>query len=311
VNNNAAAVLLVLSTLAQGHEVVVSRGELVEIGGSFRIPDVMASAGARLREVGTTNRTHLKDYAAAIGPDTAMLMKVHPSNYQVVGFTASVELSELAALGARHAIPVIEDLGAGALIDLSVFGLPREPIVRERVAAGAALVTFSGDKVLGGPQAGIIVGRRDLVARLKANQLWRALRCDKLGLAALAATLRLYQQSRQLTAELPTLRILLRAPGHLEEVANRARELLKERLADDFQLTVVACGASIGSGSLPGAQLESRAVQISHPVISAATIAAAFRRAGVIGRIHDGSFLLDVRTIEDPAILAVSPQFIP
>jgi len=309
VNNNAAAVLLVLNTLAENREVVVSRGELIEIGGSFRLPDVMVRAGARLREVGATNRTHPQDYAAAIGPETALLMKVHPSNYQIVGFTAAVELAQLVELGRAHKLEVVEDLGAGALIDMSVYGLPREPIVRERIAAGAGLVTFSGDKLLGGPQAGIIVGRRALVAKLKANPLWRALRCDKLRLAALEATLQLYLRSRDLAAELPTLRLLCREPAELELVADRARAILAERLGAAFTLEVVTSAASIGSGSLPAAQLESRALRITHAALGANEIAAAFRRAKVIGRIHDGAFILDLRVIEDPALLAVTPHF--
>ncbi len=309
VNNNAAAVLLVLNTLAAGREVIVSRGELIEIGGAFRIPDVMARAGARLREVGTTNRTHPQDYATAIGPDTALLMKVHPSNYQMVGFTSAVDLAQLVELGRTHDVEVVEDLGAGALIDLSAYGLPREPIVRERVAAGAALVTFSGDKLLGGPQAGIIVGRRKLIERLKENPLWRALRCDKLRLAALEATLRLYLRSRDLAAELPTLRLLCREPAELEILARRAQALLAERMPAEFRLDVVASAASIGSGAQPAVQLESRAVRITHPTLSPDEIAGAFRRARIIGRIHDGAFLLDLRAVEDPALLAVTPRF--
>ena len=308
VNNNAAAVLLALNSIADGREVIVSRGELIEIGGSFRIPDVMGRSGARLREVGTTNRTHPQDYAAAIGPETAMLLKVHPSNYRIVGFTAEVSLAELVEIGDAHQIPVMEDLGAGALIEMAQYGLPREPLVAARVAAGAGLVTFSGDKLLGGPQAGLIVGRRDLVARLKANPLRRALRCDKLTLAALAATLRLYLRSADLGTDLPTLRLLRRTPAELEKVATRARALLVERLGADFAIAVVVSASEIGSGALPAEEIESRALRITHREHSPDAIAALFRHARppVIGRITDGAFHLDLRTVEDPAELAVA-----
>ncbi|HZC46690.1 MAG TPA: L-seryl-tRNA(Sec) selenium transferase, partial [Candidatus Acidoferrum sp.] len=215
VNNNAAAVVLALNSLAEGREVIVSRGEMIEIGGSFRLPDVMAKSGAIIREVGTTNRTHPKDYAEAIGPQTALLLKVHPSNYRVVGFTSEVTLEDLVEIGRARGIDVMEDLGAGALIDLTAYGVPREPIVRERIAAGAAVVTFSGDKLLGGPQAGVIVGTRTAIDRIKRNPLKRALRCDKLTLAALAATMRLYLRSGDLGSELPTLRILGRTVSEI------------------------------------------------------------------------------------------------
>ena len=309
VNNNAAAVLLVLNTLAAGREVIVSRGELIEIGGSFRIPDVMVRAQARLREVGTTNRTHPRDYSEAINPATALLMKVHPSNYQIVGFTAQVDLAELAAIGRAHQLHVIEDLGAGALVDLSAYGLPREPIVGERIAAGAALVTFSADKLLGGPQGGIVVGRRDLVKQLKANPLWRALRCDKLRLAALEATLRLYRRSKDLRNDLPTLRLMSRKPAELEQVAQRARDLLAERLGVGFTIQIVESGAQIGSGAQPAERIASRALRITHAALTSSAIATAFRRARVIGRITDDAFLLDMAAIEDPAVLAVTPDF--
>jgi L-seryl-tRNA(Ser) seleniumtransferase len=308
VNNNAAAVLLALNSIADGREVIVSRGELIEIGGSFRIPDVMARSGAQLREVGTTNRTHPGDYAAAIGPDTAMLLKVHPSNYRIVGFTAEVSLPEMVEIANAHNLPVMEDLGSGALIDMTLYGLPREPLVSARIAAGAGLVTFSGDKLLGGPQAGLIVGRRDLIERLKANPLKRALRCDKLTLAALAATLRLYLRSSDLGADLPTLRLLRRTPAELENTAFRAREILAERLGTDFTIEVVVSASEIGSGAMPAEEIESRALRITHPEHSPDSIAAMFRHARppIIGRITDDAFQLDLRTVADPADLAVA-----
>src|SRR5881275_735417 len=258
VNNNAAAVLLALNTLAEGGEVIVSRGELVEIGGSFRIPDVMAKSGARLREVGTTNRTHADDYRRALGPSTALLLKVHTSNYRVVGFTAAVELGELVAIGREAGVPVMEDLGSGALVELAEYGLPREPVVRERVAAGADLVTFSGDKLLGGPQAGIVVGRRELVARLAENPLRRALRPDKLTLAALGATLRLYRESPDLPAALPALRWLTRPLAELEAVGRAAAPLLARRLGEGYRVTLVPSECEVGSGAVPALPLPSR-----------------------------------------------------
>jgi L-seryl-tRNA(Ser) seleniumtransferase len=308
VNNNAAAVLLALNSLAAGREVVVSRGELIEIGGSFRLPDLMEHSGARLREVGTTNRTHPADYERAIGPDTALLFKVHPSNYRVVGFTAEVGLAELVEIGRRHGIDVVEDLGSGALIDLGRLGLPREPLVAERIAAGAALVTFSGDKLLGGPQAGVAVGRRALVKRMRTNALRRALRCDKLTLAALEATLRLYLRAGDLAATLPTLRYLSRTTGELELIAERACEILAGRLGGDFRLEVVAALSQIGSGAQPTEEILSRAVRVTHPQLAPEAIAAMFRaaRPPVIGRIADHAFLLDVRAVDDASAFAVS-----
>jgi L-seryl-tRNA(Ser) seleniumtransferase len=307
VNNNAAAVLLALNTLAAERDVVVSRGELVEIGGAFRLPDVMAKSGARLREVGTTNRTHAEDYRRALGPATVLLLKVHTSNYRVVGFTAAVDLPALVAIGREAGVPVMEDLGSGALADLSAYGLPAEPVVRDRIAAGADVVTFSGDKLLGGPQCGIVVGRADLVARLAENPLRRALRPDKLTLAALAATLRLYRQSPDVAAALPTLRWLTRPLADVEAVASAAAPLVRARLGDGYRVDVVASECEVGSGAAPTAALESRALAVDHPKLSPERIAARFRGATppVIGRIHDGRFLLDVRTIADPAELAV------
>ncbi len=305
VNNNAAAVVLALNSMAEGREVVVSRGEMIEIGGSFRLPDVMAKSGARLREVGTTNRTHRGDYADAIGPETALLLKVHPSNYRVVGFTSEVTLEDLVEIGRERGVDVMEDLGSGALVDLEQFGLPREPIVRERIEMGAAIVTFSGDKLLGGPQAGVIVGRREAIERIKRNPLKRALRCDKLTLAALSATLRLYLRSRDIGAELPTLRILGRKVSEIAAMAPRAREILLERLGVEYRVEIVDASSQVGSGALPVKELETVALRVTHREKSANAIAAMFRRARIIGRIVDDSFQLDLRAIEDPAVFAV------
>jgi L-seryl-tRNA(Ser) seleniumtransferase len=305
VNNNAAAVVLALNSLADGREVVVSRGEMIEIGGSFRLPDVMAKSGAVLREVGTTNRTHRSDYADAIGPATALLLKVHPSNYRVVGFTSEVTLEDLVEIGRERGVEVMEDLGSGALIDLEEFGLPREPVVRERVAAGAGVVTFSGDKLLGGPQAGIIVGRRDLIERIKRNPLKRALRCDKLTLAALSATLRIYLRSKDIGSELPTLRILGRSKSEIAAMAPRAREILVERLGAEYRVEIVDATSQVGSGAMPVKELDTVALRVTHPRRSANAIAAMFRRARIIGRIVEDSFQLDLRTVEDPALFSV------
>ena len=302
VNNNAAAVLLALNALAEGREVVVSRGELIEIGGSFRIPDVMAKSGALLHEVGTTNRTHADDYAAAITPQTALLLKVHTSNYRIVGFTSEVPLEALVAIGHARNVPVMEDLGSGALIDLSVYGLPKEPVVAERICMGADLVTFSGDKLLGGPQAGIIVGRRELVARLRRNPLKRALRCDKLTLAALAATLRLYRTAPDLRTALPTLRWLTRPLSEMEAVGKEAQPALQAALGEGFVVALVDSESAIGSGALPVANLSTKAISITHPAIGADKIAQLFRSADppIIGRIQAGRFLLDLRGIFRP-----------
>jgi len=307
VNNNAAAVLLAVAALAAGREVVVSRGELVEIGGSFRMPEVMALSGARLREVGTTNRTHPDDYRHAVGAQTGLLVKAHTSNYRIVGFTASVDLAELVAIGRAAAVPVLEDLGSGALVDLAVHGLPREPVVRERIAAGADVVTFSGDKLLGGPQAGLIVGRADLIARLAQHPLRRALRPDKLTLAALAATLRLYREAPDLREVLPVLRWLTRPLGDMEAIGHATADALAGRLGPGHVVTVVRSEAEAGSGALPATPLESRALAVAHPDRSPEEIAARFRaaRPPVLGRIHEGRFLLDLRGVFAPADLLV------
>lgn len=305
VNNNAAAVLLCLNTLAEGREVVVSRGELVEIGGSFRIPDVMTKSRAVLREVGTTNRTHAADYDAAIGERTALLLKVHTSNYRIVGFTSTVELADLAAVGRERGVPIMEDLGSGALVDLSRYGLPREPVVAERLRAGADLVTFSGDKLLGGPQAGIVVGRADLVDAINRNPLKRALRCDKLTLAALAATLRLYRTDPDLAAALPTLRWLTRPPAEMRAVGTAAVARLREFLGQEYVVEIVESQSEIGSGALPVESLPTLAVSVTHAAIGSQDIARRFRNAAtpIVGRIQAGRFLLDLRGIFDPGDL--------
>ena len=303
VNNNAAAVLLMLAATASGREVVVSRGELVEIGGAFRIPDVMRQAGCQLHEVGTTNRTHAKDYRQAVNDNTALLMKVHTSNYSIEGFTKAVDEAELAAIGRELDIPVVADLGSGSLVDLSQYGLPKEPMPQEMIAAGVSLVSFSGDKLLGGPQAGIIVGKRALIARLQSHPLKRALRADKMTLAALEATLRLYQHPEVLTERLPTLRLLTRPAEEIRRLAERLLPDLAAHYAD-FAVSVAACQSQIGSGSLPVDRLPSAALTFTpHDGRGSRLEALAARWRAlpcpVIGRIYDGRLWLDLRCLED------------
>ncbi len=308
VNNNAAAVLLTLNSLAREKEVPVSRGELVEIGGSFRIPEIMAQSGCKLVEVGSTNRTHLRDYQQAIGEKTALLMKVHTSNYEIKGFTSSVTDQELAELASSRHIPFVTDLGSGTLVDLSPFGLPHEPTAQEAIDAGADIVTFSGDKLLGGPQAGIIIGKRELIATIKANPLKRALRIDKMTMVALAEVLNLYKDPDRLCDRIPTLRYLARSVQEIEEMAREILPSLLPVLSNYATVDIVGVQSQIGSGSLPLELLPSKAIRIQPHKPSdkqLQQITKAFRHlpTPVIGRIHDGELLFDLRTMEQPADL--------
>jgi L-seryl-tRNA(Ser) seleniumtransferase len=298
VNNNAAALLLVLNTLAQKKEVPTSRGELIEIGGSFRLPEIIARAGCRLLEVGTTNRTHLADFAAAIGPKTGAVLKAHTSNYAIAGFTAAVPEAELAALCRERGVPLVVDLGSGALVDLARFGLPHEPTPAEMLGRGADVVTFSGDKLLGGPQAGIIAGRAELIARMRKNPLKRALRVDKLTLAALAALLRLYGDPERVAARIPTLRLLARPVADIRVQAARLQPLVQKPLKESVTLT--DCESQVGSGAAPAQLIPSAGLAIRP---GGARLAARLRRLPipVIGRIQEGALILDMRCLEDEA----------
>ncbi len=312
VNNNAAAVLLSLAALGGGREAVVSRGELVEIGGAFRMPDVMASAGAHMVEVGTTNRTHLADYERAINERTALLMKVHTSNYAVQGFTSSVSEAELAPLARARNVALVSDLGSGSLIDMGKYGLPQEPTPQQMLAAGCDVVTFSGDKLLGGPQAGLIVGSKEFVTRIRKFPMKRALRLSKLPLAALEATLRLYLQPELLLRELPTLRWLTRTQEQVGATANAILTPLREALAPRYTVTLETMVSQIGSGSLPIDRLPSSGLAIAPNLAGKRGMGTALDNLAealralplpVIGRIADDRLLLDCRCIDDPAEL--------
>ena len=301
VNNNAAAVLLCLETIAKGKKVIVSRGELVEIGGSFRIPDVMAKSGGILKEVGTTNRTYIRDYENAVESDTGLLLKVHTSNYSVVGFTADVSLRELVELGKKYKIPVMEDLGSGTFIDFSKYDLLKEPTVQESVSTGANIVTFSGDKLLGGPQAGIIVGKKNIIDQIKKNPLTRALRIDKLTLAALESTLCLYRDPEKAVENIPTLRMLTLPLEHIEKKSNRLLCMLKNLKNPDISVKLFKLSSRVGGGSLPLLELPSICVGIQINGMSANAVEKRMRENNppIIGRIEKNYFIMDLRTIKN------------
>jgi L-seryl-tRNA(Ser) seleniumtransferase len=306
VNNNAAAVLLVLNTLAKGREVIVSRGELIEIGGAFRLPEIMARAGAKLVEVGTTNRTHLADYRGAIGPKSAAILKVHTSNYRIEGFTAEVAARDLSALSHALTVPLVHDLGSGTLVDLARFGLAHEPTVAEALADGIDLVTFSGDKLLGGPQAGFIVGNKDRISAISRNPMKRALRVDKIRLAALEATLKLYRNPDRIAQSLPAIRLLARTREEVQGIARRIAPALSARVGPGYAVETIECKSQTGSGALPLETVASAGIAISPlrvrgkgRVLSALAAALRHLPIPVIGRTSNDAFILDLRCLED------------
>ncbi len=301
VNNNAGAVLLALNTIALATEVVVSRGELVEIGGSFRVPDVMEKSGCFLKEVGTTNRTHLRDYENAISGNTGLFLKVHTSNYKIEGFTASVPLNDLVTLGKKKNIPVMEDLGSGTLIDFSKYGLPAEPTIATSVSSGADVVTFSGDKLLGGPQCGIIVGQKETIDEIKKNPLTRALRIDKMTLAALEATLKLYRDEQKAVQEIPTLRMLTMSYDEISKKAENIYNAIKKQVGAYADIELENMSSRPGGGSFPELNLPTRCITVRPQNMSVTKFEIKMRLSSpaIIGRIEDNRYILDPRTIQD------------
>ena len=309
VNNNAAAVMLVLSTMAKGGEAIVSRGELVEVGGSFRIPSVMALSGADLVEIGATNKTHLKDYEEAITENTRALMKVHTSNYRIMGFTESISVAELVELGKKHNLPVIEDLGSGVFIDLSKYGLEYEPTVLDSIHRGADIVTFSGDKMLGGAQAGIIVGKKKYISAMKKNQLTRALRVDKLTICALEATLRMYLDEEEAVKNIPTLNMITMPMEELERKANLLYAEI-EKLNLDADVHIEECLSQVGGGSMPLETMKSRGIAITPNNMNVSTLERKLRLSDshIIARVYDNKYVLDVRTIFEDEFVDVANE---
>ncbi|UCG67667.1 MAG: L-seryl-tRNA(Sec) selenium transferase [Deltaproteobacteria bacterium] len=308
VNNNAAAVLIALDTIAKGKEVVISRGQLVEIGGSFRMPDVMRKSGAKMFEVGTTNKTTIRDYEAAIVSDTALFLKVHMSNFQIVGFTQEVSLEELVGLGRKYSIPVMEDLGSGCLIDLSRYGLKKEPTVQDSVEKGADIITFSGDKMLGGPQCGIILGKKDIISKIKANQLNRALRVDKLTLIALQETLSMYRDREKAIRQIPTLRMICQSYPSVCRKAERLRGLIGKTDTSNFVISLSDGFSQVGGGALPLEEIKSRLLCLSPRKLSASRIVEFLRSYDppVVVRLEKNNVLLDLRTIQEKEVKIVA-----
>jgi L-seryl-tRNA(Ser) seleniumtransferase len=308
VNNNAAAVLIALDTIAKDREVIISRGQLVEIGGSFRIPEVMRKSGARMLEVGTTNKTTINDYESAIRPETALLLRVHTSNFQIVGFTEEVGLEELVALGKKYSLPVMEDLGSGCLIDFSRYGLKKEPTVQDSVAKGVDIITFSGDKMLGGPQCGIILGRKEIISAIEANQLHRALRVDKLTLAALQETLYTYRDKDRAIRLIPTLRMLCQPYQSLCRKAQRLLGLIGKIEGDSFSVDLCDGFSRVGGGAMPVEEIRSRLLRVSPNRLSAPSVAKSLRSYNppIIARLEKDQVLLDVRTIQERELRPVA-----